>query len=1247
MNSKFLLIAALLLGICAALTPCAHAVDVTVRVTDQFGVDIPDAGIEITSVTYPTGSTVSLAEGTLTIAVRPAFGGGMLSASELVRSETVTVTATTTVLQFEWAMVPVTLNINDQFGTPIPGAAYHVSHSHGEFAYVPSGQSVLLPTTDESIYPTMNGTFSGGIPMQIAPGIDGIRMHPYQLSRQVYVEVPGDATTLNFTWAMVPVTVNIVDQFGAPIPGATYHVNLYFGDVAYVPSGQSVLLPTTDESIYPTMTGGYATDGIPLAIAPAIEGVKMHPYLFSRREYADVPGSATTFQFEWEMVPVTVTVRDQYGSPVPGAGWDLSNYFGDILGAPSGQTILLPTTDESLYPTMTGEIMGGFPFRVRPSVGGVMLPADRLSYISDRFEIGSGMGAIDLEWAHLSCHLQIVDANDQVIPNAAITVRGFPFFNYDPVYLPITDESVYPTMQGLLLGGFNVSFYSDENFVGASRFEVTADLEFSPPFANVAGSDYGLRCGPAPVTFRVVDQHGNDIPGSTVAIYTLPGSPLLRTGESLVLEEGTYRAFIWPGILGREVRVLMRDDPFAISATTDTITFVWPVTTLNLDVIDQYGQPIPSSQWVLRDVTGGDPLPFSAVLPVSEDPAYPGIMSNGYMLALLPGLVGGTQPQLGGALVHNLTVSLRTGSVEYGPSDAAWVRQSSVTVPGGTVAFIWPTAPLTFDLEDQFGDHVPASLGGLQQGTNHFIAQALALPFTVTMPVTDDPALPNLYGEFASGYQPAVWPGFNGLDANQTSGWALMRRFFGYELTASGRSDTFEWAHIKCAASLIDGAGAMIPGSNVTAPQFGATYANFDQIYLPVTDESYYPTMEGSFRDGYPLTLYPGGTLAGHATFEVTAALEFSPAFATIGGQEYGLRCIPPVGAVQGRALANCTEGVTPLLGVRVDAYASGSGDLVQSTVTDAQGYFQLTDLHPVQYTITIVTPLGYTTTADEMVTTVLGGGMATVDFGLSCVPISANPRTIGFWKHQVGVATGGNGAAQITSDALCSYLDLIEAHFNSNAINQVVVYQPPLSGLCPDKLAVAKDLLNLKGNAGMLARARQQLTALLFNVAAGFVSLGATVSVDGATLSQAITHSDLLIDDPAGDHERAKSICDLINNNLTVPAGWIPLSTADIAYKQGSALPEQFTLDQNYPNPFNAGTIIPFVMKDASSWTLTVFNVMGQSIRSFEGFDAAGVARVEWDGRDRNGLTVPSGVYFYRVNTSGWSATRKMTLLK
>jgi hypothetical protein len=93
--------------------------------------------------------------------------------------------------------------------------------------------------------------------------------------------------------------------------------------------------------------------------------------------------------------------------------------------------------------------------------------------------------------------------------------------------------------------------------------------------------------------------------------------------------------------------------------------------------------------------------------------------------------------------------------------------------------------------------------------------------------------------------------------------------------------------------------------------------------------------------------------------------------------------------------------------------------------------------------------------------------------------------------------------------------------------------------------------------------------------------------------------------------------------------------------------VPSGYSLAQNYPNPFNAGTVIPFELGQGGAWTVQVVNVSGQTIRTFTGNDQSGRVEVAWDGTDRTGRSVASGVYFYRVVAGEFAATRKMTLLK
>lgn len=95
-------------------------------------------------------------------------------------------------------------------------------------------------------------------------------------------------------------------------------------------------------------------------------------------------------------------------------------------------------------------------------------------------------------------------------------------------------------------------------------------------------------------------------------------------------------------------------------------------------------------------------------------------------------------------------------------------------------------------------------------------------------------------------------------------------------------------------------------------------------------------------------------------------------------------------------------------------------------------------------------------------------------------------------------------------------------------------------------------------------------------------------------------------------------------------------------------SMPDQHALLQNYPNPFNAGTRIEFHLSRASSVTLTIFNAMGQRIRTLiDQSMSRGVHRVRWDGTTAGGKAVSSGVYFYRLKTETFTLIKKGYLIR
>jgi len=94
--------------------------------------------------------------------------------------------------------------------------------------------------------------------------------------------------------------------------------------------------------------------------------------------------------------------------------------------------------------------------------------------------------------------------------------------------------------------------------------------------------------------------------------------------------------------------------------------------------------------------------------------------------------------------------------------------------------------------------------------------------------------------------------------------------------------------------------------------------------------------------------------------------------------------------------------------------------------------------------------------------------------------------------------------------------------------------------------------------------------------------------------------------------------------------------------------VPLEFALHENYPNPFNPTTTLRFDLPEISDITLTIYNMLGQKVRTFDYQNtSAGYHSVTWDATNDFGQQVGAGVYLYQLQTINFVKTRKMVLLK
>jgi hypothetical protein len=105
----------------------------------------------------------------------------------------------------------------------------------------------------------------------------------------------------------------------------------------------------------------------------------------------------------------------------------------------------------------------------------------------------------------------------------------------------------------------------------------------------------------------------------------------------------------------------------------------------------------------------------------------------------------------------------------------------------------------------------------------------------------------------------------------------------------------------------------------------------------------------------------------------------------------------------------------------------------------------------------------------------------------------------------------------------------------------------------------------------------------------------------------------------------------------------WYNERPTGMSISDDAPIASSYELGQNYPNPFNPTTHIRFNIPETAGAKLTVFNIMGEAVANLvDGVVSAGGHTVSW-----NAANMPTGVYFYRLESGNFTQTRKLLLVK
>ena len=134
------------------------------------------------------------------------------------------------------------------------------------------------------------------------------------------------------------------------------------------------------------------------------------------------------------------------------------------------------------------------------------------------------------------------------------------------------------------------------------------------------------------------------------------------------------------------------------------------------------------------------------------------------------------------------------------------------------------------------------------------------------------------------------------------------------------------------------------------------------------------------------------------------------------------------------------------------------------------------------------------------------------------------------------------------------------------------------------------------------------------------------------------ITSAELLTADNLDEIFNVKRTIQKIYNNV-----YQIDSTYTSVVDKHLSVPSNYLLYQNYPNSFNPTTVVKYQIPELSFATLKVYDVLGKEIATLVNEEkAAGTYAVEFDA-----TSIPSGIYFYKLQAGNFVETKKMILMK
>ena len=155
--------------------------------------------------------------------------------------------------------------------------------------------------------------------------------------------------------------------------------------------------------------------------------------------------------------------------------------------------------------------------------------------------------------------------------------------------------------------------------------------------------------------------------------------------------------------------------------------------------------------------------------------------------------------------------------------------------------------------------------------------------------------------------------------------------------------------------------------------------------------------------------------------------------------------------------------------------------------------------------------------------------------------------------------------------------------------------------------------------------------------------NISVTAWADGEAMPDTATYSYEALTTTEAPSFILVGVTDDDSSSVQIDELWYNETPTGLGISDEAPIASRYELGQNYPNPFNPTTHIRFNIPERANAKLTVFNVMGEEVATLvNGVMQAGGHTVSW-----NAASMPTGVYFYQLESGNFSQTKKLLLVK